>query len=113
MILCRVIGQVWATTRNPWLDGRKLLLVRPLVSYRLDPPCDHLVAVDPVGAETGQDVVVCIGLPARWALGDTRCPVEASIAAIVDRVEVSTNACESPAFRFPADLAPANLEVGT
>ena len=44
--------------------------------------------IDPVGAQVGQDVVVCMGLPARWAAGDVRYPVEASIAAIVDSVEL-------------------------
>jgi hypothetical protein len=29
-----------------------------------------------------------MGLPARWAAGDVRYPVEASIAAIVDSVEL-------------------------
>lgn len=111
MILGRVIGQVWATRKNPYLSGRKLLLVRPLTWSLPDHDCDHLVAVDPVGAEVGQDVVVCLGLPARWALGDTRHPVEASIAAIVDRVEVYRGACQNPAFRFAPGREPATLEV--
>ena len=110
MILGRVIGQVWATKRNPRLAGHKLLLVRPLAWFRPDHETDHLVAVDPVGAEVGQDVVVCLGLPARWALGDTRHPVDASIAAIVDAVEVSAEAARSPAFAFREGLAPAGLQ---
>lgn len=109
MILGRVIGQVWATRKNPYLSGRKLLLVRPLAWSLPDHDNDHLVAVDPVGAEVGQDVVVCLGLPARRALGDTRYPVEASIAAIVDRVEVYRDACGDPRFRFAPGRAPAVL----
>jgi len=107
MILGRVIGQVWATRKNPYLQGKKLLLVLPLTWYEPDHDCDHLVAVDPVGAEVGQDVVVCIGLPARWALGDLRHPVEASIAAIVDRVETYEQASRRPRFRFAAGREPA------
>lgn len=110
MILGRVVGQVWATKRNPRLSGQKLLLVRPLTWFRPDHRTDHLIAVDPVGAEVGQDVVVCLGLPARWALGDTRYPVEASIAAIVDAVEVSAEAARSPRFAFPEGRAPARLQ---
>lgn len=109
MILGRVIGQVWATRKNPYLAGKKLLLVRPLTWFLPDHDCDHLVAVDPVGAEVGQDVVVCLGLPARRALGDTRHPVEASIAAIVDRVEVYRDACRDPRFRFARGREPAVL----
>lgn len=109
MILGRVVGQVWATKRNPRLSARKLLVVRPLTWFRPDHETDHLIAVDPVGAEVGQDVVVCLGLPARWALGDTRHPVEASIAAIVDAVEVSLEAARSPRFAFPEGRMPVRL----
>jgi ethanolamine utilization protein EutN len=109
VILGRVVGQVWATRKNPYLAGRKLLLVRPLAWHRPDHDAGHVVAVDPVGAEVGEDVIVCLGLPARWAMGDVRYPVEASIAAIVDRVEVYRHACEAPRFEF--GIAPGVLEV--
>ncbi len=88
MILGRVIGQLWATRKCERLSGTKLLIVQPLCWHRPEHDGNQLVAVDPVGAEVGQDVVVCMGLPARWALGDTRYPVEASIAAIVDGVDM-------------------------
>jgi ethanolamine utilization protein EutN len=110
VILGRVIGQCWATRQSPRLDGNKLLLVRPLVWYEPDHEADHLVCVDPVGAEVGQDVVVCLGLPARQALGDTRNPVEASIAAIVDGVEIDPEACRDPAFRFAPGRLPEHLQ---
>jgi ethanolamine utilization protein EutN len=112
MILGRVVGQCWATRKSPRLEGQKLLIVRPLCWYGPDPAADHLVAVDPVGAEVGQDVVVCLGLPARWALHDTRHPVEASVAAIVDRVQVYRDAAAQPAFAFPAGKSPNVLEEG-
>ena len=110
MILGRVIGQCWATRQSPRLDGQKLLLVQPLAWYDPDHSSDHLVCVDPVGAEVGQDVVVCMGLPARLALGDTRAPVEASIAAIVDGVEVFRDAGDGPAFAFAPGHAPESLQ---
>ena len=110
MILGRVVGQVWATRKNPWLEGKKLLIVRPLAWHMPDHDSEHLVAVDPVGAEVGQDVIVCLGLPARWALGDIRHPVEASVAAIVDRVEVYDEAAADPAFAFKPGHEPAMLE---
>ena len=88
MILGRVIGQLWATRKCERLGGTKLLIIQPLCWHRPDHDGDNLIAVDPVGAEVGQDVVVCMGLPARWAMGDTRYPVEASVAAIVDGVEI-------------------------
>ena len=111
MILGRVVGQVWATRKHARLERQKMLIIRPLCWYGPDHPTDHLVAVDPIGAEVGQDVVVCLGLPARWVLGDTRYPVEASVAAIVDRVQVSRQATRHPRFRFPPDRVPEGLEV--
>lgn len=109
MILGRVIGQVWATRKNPRLGGQKLLIVRPLTWHRPIHETDHLVAVDPVGAEVGQDVVICLGMPTRKALGDTRTPVEASVAAIVDRVEVHPGSSDGPAFEFAPGNMPADL----
>lgn len=106
MILGRVIGQVWATKKNPYLLGQKLMLVRPIAWYNPDVDTGHIVCVDQVGAEVGQDVVVCLGAPARWKLGDIRFPVEAAIAAIVDSVEVAGNA-----HCFKDGLQPHGMEA--
>ena len=92
MILGRVVGEVWAARRHPGLSGRKLLIVRPHVWY--DPPFEvgHLVAVDPVGAGAGEDVVVCMGDPGRRVLAgepggpSPLLPVDATVMAIVDSV---------------------------
>jgi ethanolamine utilization protein EutN len=89
MILGRVVGEVWATPRHAGLDGRKLLLIEPYLWYAPPHEVGHLVAVDPVGAGVGEDVVVCLGDPARRQLGDVNLPVEAAVAAIVDRVELA------------------------
>ena len=110
MILGRVVGQLWATKKSARLAGRKLLIVQPLTWHLPDHDSDHIVAVDPVGAEIGQDVIVCMGLPARWAMGDTRYPVEASIAAIVDGVELFGDAASTPAFQFASGREPLNLQ---
>ena len=109
MILGRVMGQVWATRKNTRLEGKKLLIIRPLTWYNPDVDTGHLVCVDTVGAQVGQDVVVCLGAPARWDLGDVRYPVEASVAAIVDRVEVYKDAMQG--FSFAKGLQPADLET--
>jgi ethanolamine utilization protein EutN len=95
MILGRVVGEVWSTRKHPSLSGRKLLVVAPYLWYAPShPSADHLIAVDPVGAGVGEDVVVCFGEPARQALGPGGAgpapfPVDAAISAIVDRTELA------------------------
>ncbi len=92
MILGTVVGTLWATKKNPWLEDLKLVIVRPTYWYDPDHNVDHLVAVDQLDTRAGQQVVVCVGLPGRWRLGDDRYPVEATVAAIVDRIEMGSAA---------------------
>jgi ethanolamine utilization protein EutN len=92
MILGRVIGEVWATRKHPAYEGRKLLLVAPTRWYAPSHAVGHLVAVDTVQAGVGDEVVVCMGEPARQALGGHNLPVEAAICGVVDRVEVEVEA---------------------
>lgn len=87
MILGRVVGELWATRRHGGLTGRKLLIVKPHGWY--NPPFEvaHIVAIDTLGAGVGEDVVVCLGDPARRSLGSTSLPVDAAVMAIVDRAQ--------------------------
>lgn len=106
MILGRVVGELWATRRHAGLAGQKLLIVKPHCWYC--PPFEvaHIVAVDRLGAGVGEDVVVCLGEPARRSLDDgpeneteskesavpgyegaAFYPVEAAVMAIVDNVD--------------------------
>ncbi len=100
MILGRLVGTVWSTRKNPKLDDLKLVLVRPYLWHNPSHPVDHLVAIDRVGAQVGQDVLVCMGLPGRWDAGDPRTPVEAAVMAIVDRTEIDSDALNDPQRPF-------------
>jgi len=84
MILGTVTGHLWGTRKSERLTGKKLLFVRLDRSYAHY--ADHVVAIDDVGAEIGQQVIVCMGAPSRWVAGDSRTPVNAAVAAIVDHV---------------------------
>ena len=75
MILGRVIGEVWTTRKHDMLAGRKLLIIEPLGFYGPGRERGHLIAVDAVGAGVGEEVVVCIGTPARLSLGSVALPV--------------------------------------
>ena len=109
MILGRVVGEVWATRKHAALDGRKLLIIQPHLWYAPSHEVGHLVAVDAIGAGVGEDVVVCMGDPARRSLGNTSMPVEAAVCAIVDKLELASDRGRRP-LTFIGGAAPAHDE---
>jgi microcompartment protein CcmK/EutM len=86
MMLARVIGRVWATAKEPNLEGRKLLLVQPVT------PGGHskgkaVVAIDAVGAGAGELVYWCRGRESSLAFDPPGVvPCDASVVGIVDTV---------------------------
>ena len=96
MILGRVVGQVWATRRDARLGRAKLLVVRPHAVYEPAFGSRHLVAIDDVDAGVGDDVVVCLGAPARASGGGNDVPVDAAVLGVVDRVELTEGALSAP-----------------
>ncbi len=88
MYLARVVGNVVATIKHPFFEGRKLMLVQ-----RLDldnkPTSAYDVAVDDVQAGVGDFVLVFDeGTGARQILhGGNTAPVRAVIVGVVDDVE--------------------------
>lgn len=88
MILGRVIGEVWATVKEPKLEGRKLMIVQNIdLAYK--PMPGFLVAVDALNAGPGEVVLVAQGSSARQTKETEGRPVDAVIMAIVDRVDVA------------------------
>ena len=81
MYLGKVIGNVVCTIKDSSLEGSKLLLVRRL------PNGPSVVAVDAVGAGTGETVYVCRGREAAFAFKPKEVPTEASVVAIIDTIE--------------------------
>ena len=59
------------------------------ITERLEREGSTEIAVDSVGAGTGEIVIVCKGSSARYVFGDGSAPVDTSIVGIVDSVEVS------------------------
>ncbi len=88
MILAKVIGTVWATRKDERLVGMKLQIVRP-VQLDYQEKEGFLVAVDTVGAGVGEVVLVCQGSSARQTLQTENRAVDATIMAIVDKLDVA------------------------
>lgn len=93
MYLAQVVGVVVATKKDSAMEGRKILVLRPLVvdekePTTLKPLANTFVAVDSVGAGEGEMVLFCQGSSARLAPGLKQAPVDAVIIGIVDTVDV-------------------------
>lgn len=87
MYLAKVRGTVVSTSKDEGLVGFKLLVIQRLEvdgSYTGMPQ----VAVDTVGAGTGETVIVTSGSSARFATHRRETPVDATIVGIVDTVEI-------------------------
>ena len=87
MILARVVGTVVASQKDAGLRATKLLLVQPL---RADgtPSGKPLVAVDSVGAGTGENVFYVRGREAALPFLPDEVPTDAAIVGIVDHWNV-------------------------
>jgi len=80
MLIGKVIGSVVATRKNEYLTGSKFLIIESL--HGCEPK--RVVAIDNVGAGTGEIVLVTLGSAARACLDNPKIPVDATIVGIVD-----------------------------
>lgn len=87
MLLGKVVGTVVATRKEPTLEGSKLLVVRG-VDLDGKPTSTLVVAVDAVGAGVGELVLYASGSSARQTEATKDRPVDATVMAIVDTLEV-------------------------
>lgn len=87
MILARVVGTVVATRKDPRLEGKKLLIVKPVSPEGKDEG-NYLIAVDTVSAGYRETVILVSGSSARMADGCKDTPVDTSIIGIVDTVSL-------------------------
>ena len=83
-----VVGTVVATRKEEELSGLKFLLVRA-IDLEGKPTSTQVVAVDAVGAGVGEVVLWAAGSSARQTKVTKDRPVDATIMAIVDTVEVN------------------------
>jgi ethanolamine utilization protein EutN len=83
MQLARVIGEVVASVKDANLVGAKLLVLQPL-SASGENAGRTLVALDSVGAGTGEHVFFVRGREAAFPFYPAEPPTDAAIVGIVD-----------------------------
>jgi microcompartment protein CcmK/EutM len=88
MVLGKVVGTVVASRKEPTIDGLKLLLVRAC-DVDGTPSGGPVVCVDAVGAGLDEVVLYCAGSSARQTEVTQNRPVDATIMAIVDEIELA------------------------
>ena len=87
MLICKVVGHVWATKKDDGLNWLKLMVVQEIDGEQC---FGHtFVAADIVGAGIGERVLVVGGSTARKAFGREDIPVDSAIVAIIDSLEIT------------------------
>jgi len=85
MIFCRVLGNVVASKHHPGMDGRRIMIVQPIVPATMEPKGKSFLAVDTVSSCPGEIVIVNKeGGSSRIAVRWDNAPIHAAITAIVD-----------------------------
>jgi ethanolamine utilization protein EutN len=90
MYLARVIGNLWATQKYETLEGSSFRIIQPINSDYQNTG-SPIVAVDTIGAGTGEIVVYITASEAVIPLPVEMAPVDASIVAIVDSLYTKKN----------------------
>ena len=87
MLIGQVVGTVVSTRKDEKLESLKFLVIKNL---GLDgkPSGSYVVAVDSVGAGTGEVVLYASGSSARQTNVTEGLPVDAVIMAIVDTIDI-------------------------
>ncbi|HZU95484.1 MAG TPA: EutN/CcmL family microcompartment protein [Planctomycetota bacterium] len=86
MNIARVMGTIWATRKNPDLEGAKIQIVQPL-SCDLKPIGKPIAAVDTVGAGEGELVYYVTAYEAVIPFFRPMVPIDASLVGIVDSID--------------------------
>lgn len=88
MKIGKIIGSAWATKKDESLNGYKLLIASPVNVEKPEEKHAPIVVADTIGAGVGEVVILCTGSGARNATPTSRIPIDATVVAIVDDLEI-------------------------
>ncbi len=87
MRIARILGTVVSTQKDERLNGKKLLICKPINLDGTDRD-DYVVAVDTVGAGFHEKVLLVSGSSARLSEGNKDCPVDTAIIGVIDAIDI-------------------------
>jgi len=87
MLMGKVVGTVVSTRKDEKIGGLRFMIVRE-IDHQMRETGKMVVAADAVGAGVGEIVLFASGSSARQTVMTHERPVDATIMAIVDEVEV-------------------------
>ena len=95
MLVGTVVGNVWASVKDPTLEGLRMLVVQPFTTG--DETAETIVAVDPLGAGIGERVLVVFGRAARHCIGKGHdVGFQTAVSAIIDRMDLEAGRTIGP-----------------
>lgn len=109
MYICKVVGKVVATIRNPLLGPNSLILVRRLGADGREGN-EVLVAADPIGCGDGDTILVTQGSSARFAVSEGAAPVDLAVVGIVDSYAEDNSPKTEAAAPTPAAVKNVNAK---
>ena len=89
MYAAKIIGNAVCICKEQKLVGLKLLVVQPISLLTLENEGKPVVAIDAVGAGESEVVLVVGGSSARQTAVTTNMPVDATIMAVVDYIDIN------------------------
>jgi microcompartment protein CcmK/EutM len=87
MFLGRVVGSVWATAKDPRLEGLRMLVVQPVTPALADAGT-RIVCTDATGAGAGEIVYWVRSKEASFPFAPNEPPTDATVVGIVDSVHL-------------------------
>ncbi len=88
MYYAKVIGNIVATMKHKGLCGKKIQVIQPIDLETGAKTGNFLIALDSTSSGAGDLVGYEDGSEATWAFDGEDVPTDASIVAIVDRVNI-------------------------
>ncbi len=89
MYYARVIGNIVSTIKYKGLKGKKIQIIQPVDMETGKDSGNFLVALDATSSGMGDMIGYEDGTEASWAFEEDDVPVDASIIAIIDKINIT------------------------